>query len=107
MKTTTSITIDANLLQKAKIMKINVSKLVNDVLKGIMLTDAEQINIFDIENELENLNKTMLELSTKQNELLAQKMAYNEKKRKRQQKNFKDVLREAETIKRSGVLNRL
>ena len=103
MKTTTSITIDADLLQKAKILKINISNLVNNVLKGVLVTGGDY-DIFDIEKKLDQYEKELMVIKNKQNELLAQKIAFQEKKKQGQNKDLKEQIKMAEAIKRSGII---
>lgn len=99
--------IDAELHQKAKIMNINVSALVNDVLRGILAHKGDfDKDIYQIEKRIKEIREQKSKLSVEENELLAQKLAHEEKNKHKKDQEFKDLLKKAEIIKRSGVLER-
>jgi len=105
MKTTTSITIDIDLLQKSKLMKINVSKLVNNVLKGVIISaENSDIDILSIEKRLDELKEQMTVLKTEEQELLTEKMAYEERKQAKEDKDLKQRIKMSKAIKSSGLL---
>lgn len=107
MKQMTSVTIDSEILQKARIMKINISGALNNMLRNMTATTEGEIDLVEIEKEIEEIDKKMIKLSLAKSELFAKKTAFEEKKKNQDQAELNDLLKEADMWKRSGVLERV
>ena len=105
MKTSTSVTLDVDLVAKSKKLNINISQLINRVLKGVISQyHNSDIDIFKLEADLEQIRNKICTLKIEEQELLSQKISYEEKKKQNNEKQIKDLVKKAEFIKRSGVL---
>lgn len=89
MKTTCCITIDIELRQKAKILGINVSNLINNVLRGIVSnSDDEGIDIVKVHQELNEVRDQISNLKAKEQELMAQCISFDEKMKKEEKEKW-------------------
>jgi len=99
--------VDGELKWKAKKLRIPISNIVNNVLKSMITQSTNgNINMLDVKNELEEIHNKIVELKLKEQELLTQEISFEEKKKQHQQKDFKELLKKADMIKRSGVMER-
>lgn len=90
MKISTHITIDSDLKYKARMLGINISNLVNNVLLG-MVTNDEEIDIISVCNELESVRTKKMELSQKEQELMAQKFSFEEKQKNHEKEKWESM----------------
>lgn len=102
MKDTTSVRIDANLKHQAKVLGINMSKTLNDVLKGMISNYSNQeVNMIEIENEINITRDKIAELKAYELELLSKKTIYEEKVRQTDQKEIKELVDLGDAVKRT------
>lgn len=100
MKTHTTLTADFEKMVLAKKLKINLSKLFNDSLTALISSyQGVDVDIFEVEKELELINKKMVELSNRKQELLAQQFAIEQKRNIDNQKEIKEAALMANAIK--------
>ena len=101
----TSVRIDTELLYKARQLNINMSGMLNNVLKGMISQYNNcEIDIFKIEEELRVIDDKISQLKIKQQELLTQKISFEENKQQENKKEIDDLVKQANFIKRSGVM---
>ena len=105
MKQQTNLNVEITLKQKAKALGINMSDVMNNVLRGIISQyDNSDINMFEIEKELELIHKNISDLKVRQIELLAQKISFEEKRKQAEDKDLKEKIKMSKAIKASGIL---
>jgi len=101
----TSVRIDTELLYKARQLNINMSGMLNNVLKGMISQyNNSEIDMFKIEEELKEIDDKISQLKIKQQELLTQKISFEENKQQENKKEIDDLVKQANFIKRSGVM---
>lgn len=104
-KTNSMVSIDTELKDKAKMLRINISKVTNDVLRNLVSSYVdEDIDIYEIQKELDLIDAKLLELHTRKTELVTKITSFEEKRHQAQQQDLKEQIKMAESIKRSGLL---
>ena len=102
MKTTTTIRIDSTILHKAKILNINVSQTTENTLKAMVdFNNDQNMDEIKINQEINDINDELIKLQTHKQELVSKKIAFDEKRKARQQQDFKKVKEMLDAAKRT------
>ena len=96
---------DSDLLFKANQLKINRSKIFNNVLKNLVSQYSNNgIDMIKVEEELEEIEEKIKNLKIRQTELLTKKISFEEERKKNKDQDLKELLKVGDSIKRSGVM---
>lgn len=106
-RTITSVSIDPVLLDKCKKLNIGISPALNRLLQGLVCQyDEADVDIFKLKEKQEEIKKKLFSLKEQEQEIQAQITAFEERQKQKNKDEIKQRLKEAEMIKRSGVMER-
>jgi archaellum component FlaC len=106
VKTHTTLTLDVDKLALAKKLRLNLSKLLSDSISAMVdHFDEKEAEIFEIDREVELINKNIVDLNSRKQELIAKRFAYEEKKKQANDKQIKDLVKEVRDMRAAGVFD--
>jgi hypothetical protein len=108
MKSIISISVDSDVIHRARMLNMKLSPTINQILKNMVESRIDMNDdSIDIERELEEIKKAKSELVAKEQELVNMKISKEEKEKKEQKEQLERAKIKAEMWKRSGVLERV
>lgn len=106
MKTTISISIDGEVLEKVKDQKINISGTINEYFKSLIAIKEQDIEGIDIEiahKNIEKLDKNIAKLTSERQKHVENITKWEEIKQKKEQKMLESEKKEIERIKKCCI----
>jgi hypothetical protein len=100
VKDQSCIRLDVDLKYWAKTQNINISQMVNDVLKSLRATRENNFEIIELENELTEIDKNLNKLNDRKIELLTKKISFEEQRKQQQLLDREQDIQAANLLKR-------